>query len=433
MIPLWSDEQRKARIFEAGKTDQRNHFERDRDRILYSSAFHRLAGVTQIVRAGEEEVFHTRQQHTIKVAQVGRRLAQRCIHDYAAEAAHLGVDAEVVEAACLAHDLGHPPFGHVGEQVLDELTRTSGDPNGFEGNAQTFRIVTRLGVRFEECPGLDLTRATLAACLKYPWLRNETEEDKKSKWSAYKDDEVAFKFARDLHPGDQKTAEAALMDWADDIAYSVHDLEDFHRCGAIPWGQVFEDGNGKQIVSRAYKKWHGAPRNGETLLADAFTRLKEDIFLGTYEPLIRETYRGTREQRLQLRNLTSQLIGHFIKAASLNKEGPPVTIAQDEEVEVLILKQITRDYIISNPSLAAQQVGQRRVLTELHKVLLEASEKGFPNFLPVKLQHIWEMCAGAIPRFVADSIASLTEKEALALHARLYGIQSGSVLDPIIR
>jgi len=430
---VWLEQHRKDRLYNAVQPDQRNDFQRDRDRVLYSSAFHRLAGVTQIVRAGEEEIFHNRQQHTIKVAQVGRRLAQRCISDFKDEAYYLGVDDEVVEAACLAHDLGHPPFGHVGEHVLDELTKEAGDPNGFEGNAQTFRIITRLGVRFRECEGLDLTRATLAACLKYPWLRDESDEDKKSKWSAYEIDAEAFYFARQFHRDDKKTAEAALMDWADDIAYSVHDLEDFHRCGAIPWMQIFEDGNSREVVTRAHKKWHGAPPDGESLLSDAFTRLKEDIFLGTYESLMTEVYRGSREQRLQLRNLTSQLIGHFIKAASLNKEGPAVTIGKDEEVEVLIHKQITRDYIISNPSLAAQQVGQKKVLTDLHSIILDASSKGFPPFLPVKFRHIWEICDGAVPRFVADCIASLTEKEALALHARLVGIQSGSVLDPIIR
>ena len=174
--------------------DQRRAFERDRDRIMYSSAFHRLAGITQIVRAGELDIFHTRQQHTYKVAQIGRRLAERSIRAQEAEASLHGLDAEVVEAACLAHDLGHPPFGHAAESELDRIVRDpsviggdAGDAarDGYEGNAQTFRILTKLAVRYgKEQPGLDLTRATLAATLKYPWLRDLDNKKKKSKWSS---------------------------------------------------------------------------------------------------------------------------------------------------------------------------------------------------------------------------------------------------------
>lgn len=123
----WGDADRELRRYKNTTKDQRSEFERDRDRLLYSSAFHRLAGITQIVRAGEADVFHTRQQHTIKVAQIGRRLAQKLKEEQPEAAAARGLDPEVVEAACLAHDLGHPPFGHIGEYTLDELVRKT-DP-----------------------------------------------------------------------------------------------------------------------------------------------------------------------------------------------------------------------------------------------------------------------------------------------------------------
>ena len=139
---------RTKRHHSASPEDQRNPYQRDRDRILYSSAFRRLAGITQIVRAGEADVFHTRLTHTLKVAQVGRRIAEYVIATQTAEALTLGIDAEVVEGACLAHDLGHPPFGHLGEKALNELVINSGDEDGFEGNAQSFRILTKLAVRF---------------------------------------------------------------------------------------------------------------------------------------------------------------------------------------------------------------------------------------------------------------------------------------------
>ena len=231
---------RTDRRHEVSGSDQRNPFQRDQDRILYSSAFRRLAGITQIVRAGEADVFHTRQQHTLKVAQVGRRLAEKILQDHPGDPEIEGnLHPEVVEAAALAHDLGHSPFGHVGEETLDRLVFDHGDSNGFEGNAQTFRILTKLAVRFSNVDGLDLCRATLAACLKYPWLRDISKLSRTRKWGAYDVDAADFKFARAMHAEhSQKTIEAQLMDWADDIAYSVHDLEDFHRCGAIPWNRI---------------------------------------------------------------------------------------------------------------------------------------------------------------------------------------------------
>ena len=174
---------REARRHKKGTEDQRGHFQRDRDRILYSSAFRRLAGVTQIVRTGESDVFHTRLTHSIKVAQVGRRLSERLLNDQPDECKVFRVEPEVVEAACLAHDLGHPPFGHIGESQLDKLLEEQEDRDGFEGNAQSFRVLTKLAVRFEDVDGLNLTRATLAATLKYPWLRNKEDAKKKDKGS----------------------------------------------------------------------------------------------------------------------------------------------------------------------------------------------------------------------------------------------------------
>jgi len=169
--------ERVIRHHSASPEDQRTPYQRDRDRILYSSAFRRLAGITQVARAGESDVFHTRLAHTLKVAQVGRRLAEVVMRNQTAEAVTLGVDPEVVEAACLAHDLGHPPFGHLGEKVLNELVTIQGDQDGFEGNAQSFRVLTKLAIRFNRCDGLDLTRATLAACIKYPWRRDPSHKE----------------------------------------------------------------------------------------------------------------------------------------------------------------------------------------------------------------------------------------------------------------
>ncbi|MES2196356.1 MAG: dNTP triphosphohydrolase [Pseudomonadota bacterium] len=431
---MWGEADRVQRRHSVVQEDQRNRFERDRDRILYSSAFRRLSGVTQIVRAGESDVFHTRQQHTIKVAQVGRRLAENCVKQSPELATELGVHPEVVEAACLAHDLGHPPFGHVGEHVLHELVEKY-DDDGFEGNAQSFRILTKLAVRFDECPGLDLTRATLAACLKYPWLRDPGNASRAKKWGAYKTEAGDFGFAREFFPHTAKTAEADLMDWADDIAYSVHDLEDFHRCGVLPWHRILNGDQSELIVSRAVANWYDAPLNADGRLREALRNL-HSFLAGSFAELINEPYEGLRHQRQQLRTMTSKLIGRYIRAARLqtpDDSGKSVAIDGEEADEVLILKQITRDYVINNPSLAAQQKGQERVLRTLFDYLFEDSKNGIPKYLPMRLRYLWLDGAANQARFVADCIASLTEAEALGLHGRLHGYASGSVLDPIVR
>jgi dGTPase len=379
--------------------------------------------------------FHTRLQHTIKVAQVGRRLAQHVIHSQAQIAQELGVDVEVVEAACLAHDLGHPPFGHAGEHVLNTEVERHGDPDGFEGNAQSFRILTKLAVRFDERPGLDLTRATLAACLKYPWFRDKKTSDRSKKWGAYKSEKDDFDFARDGIARSSKTTEADLMDWADDVAYSVHDLEDFHRCAAVPWHRILGGDHADQLISRADKDWFGKPANSTRRLRKALTNL-EELLRGSFLQLITEPYDGARHQRQQLRTMTSQLIGRYIRAVRLqkpDKNQKTVVVNGDATDQVLILKQITKDYIINNPSLAAQQKGQEHLLKVLFKRLHKDSKGGPPDYLPHRLRYLWDYASNNRARFVADCIASLTEAEAVALHARLRGRSSGSVLDPIVR
>lgn len=429
---MWAIADRQTRRHKNSSSDQRSEFERDRDRLLYSSAFHRLAGITQIVRAGEADVFHTRQQHTIKVAQVGRRLAQKLLAEQTDEAAYRGLDPEVVEAACLAHDLGHPPFGHIGESTLHALLSDKED-EGFEGNAQSFRILTKLAVRFPDAPGIDMTRATLAACLKYPWFQGKDGKRAK-KWSAYKSERVDFEFARSAHKHSFKTLEAELMDWADDVAYSVHDLEDFHRCNALPWQRVFGDQDA--IITHAL----GADKDDSAArarLAAAYQRLR-DFLDGFYTALLSDPYEGSREQREQLRRMTSQLIGKYIGAISINPDrssNMAVVFDQNLQDEVQILKQITRDYIIGSPTLAAQQHGQQRIIRELFAALWDGctGTMDYPAFLPIRLRYLREIGDASRGRFVTDCISSLSESEAIGLHARLVGAATGSVLDPIVR
>ena len=223
------------------------------------------------------------------------------------------------------------------------------------------------------------------------------------------------------------------MDWADDVAYSVHDLEDFHRCNALPWQKVFAEK--QKIIDHALGgNTSKQERDG---LNRAYDRLK-GFLEGTYSELLSEPYEGDREQREQLRRMTSQLIGTYINSIKINSDRSSalaVKFDQDRLYEVRILKQITRDYIIGSPTLAAQQHGQQKIIRELFKALISGPENatGYPSFLPVRLRYLRPMAGTSPSRFVSDCIASLSEAEAVALHSRLTGSVTGSVLDPIVR
>lgn len=227
------------RLLSGRKTPRwRTQTQRDHDRLLYSSAFQRLGGITQVTASELGRPFHTRLTHTLKVAQVARRSAER-LKQLAGSNPGSGpaqdliacLDVDAAEAAALGHDLGHPPFGHLAEKVLHSKALRAG---GFEGNPQSFRIVTRLALRGPH-PGLDLSRQTLNGMLKYPWLYSAEHPKRSRKWGAYSSDERAFHEARQNAVGDERSLEACLMDWADDITYAVHDVDDFSRAGLILW------------------------------------------------------------------------------------------------------------------------------------------------------------------------------------------------------
>ena len=194
--------------------DERSEFERDRSRIIHSSAFRRLQGKTQVFTAGEGDFLRTRLTHSLEVAQIGKGLARR-----------LGANPELVEAISLLHDIGHPPFGHAGEDELKRLMKPYG---GFEANAQNIRVVTRLESKSTDCNGLNLTRAVIDGQMKYKQTMSEnldkfvyTDDLDIVRWAS----QEAIESIKGVGLS-SRSFECEIMEWADDVAYAVHDLED---------------------------------------------------------------------------------------------------------------------------------------------------------------------------------------------------------------
>lgn len=427
--------------------------QRDRDRILYSSAFRRLGGVTQVVSANEEShLLHNRLTHSIKVAQIGRRIAERLLLDQPDVVRELGgIDPEVVEAAALAHDLGHPPFGHVGEKALDDKARIYLGDDGFEGNAQSFRIVTKISLRNTEYEGLNLSRATLGAILKYPWFRGAAGAPHSSrKWNAYKTEASEFAFAREgWAAGDQrKSPEAEIMDWADDIAYSVHDVEDFYRMGLIPLDKLSRDRLGVDERRKFYDRVRA--RHIEKGIDTGFSH--EELEQAADRPmnLLPEiAYEVSAPSRAELRTFTSNFIGGYVSALQLRLPAKDdesfVIIDAQAKKEVTMLKELTWHYVIHNPALATQQVGFQEIVNTLFDRLFSAAaakKKNLNVFPPIyreALDAVLRDNAGgpdkdreaAITRLILDVISSMTERQALRMYGRLEGTDPGSILDPL--
>lgn len=461
---------RSARLIEGGAPDpaQRSGAQRDADRILYSRAFRRLGGVTQVVAVSETELFHNRLTHSLKVAQIGARMTQHLRNrtDIERLEAAGGLDPDVVYAAALAHDLGHPPFGHIAEDELQAVlagerdTADAQEPDGaaaaldsFEGNAQSFRIITKLAWRSdsEGDQSLNLTRATLAATLKYPWLRGAAPPGKDRKWGAYRSERRAFDFAVAAPPGgtrpdEWRSPEAVLMDWADDIAYAVHDVEDFFRAGLIPLDRLAQKGGreGQRFIAQTAADLDG--KDGLTAggAESAFETLSDRF-------LMREAYDGSRGHQVALGQLASTLITHFIthfiSAVRVTASGE-IKISDAARHEAEVLKKLTWYYMILTPGLATVQAGQRAQIRLLYRRLVSWVDENAAGHrpdrqLPVQLKEILsatrnddeavdEYTDDAIlrRRAVVDYIVGLTEGQAASLAERFRGGLSASALAP---
>jgi dGTPase len=387
--------------FDPGRL-RRSPFERDRARVLHTSALRRLAAKTQVVEVNAGDFPRTRLTHSLECAQIGRELGGA-----------LGCDPDLVDAACLAHDLGHPPFGHNGESALAEVAAPCG---GFEGNAQSLRLLTRLEAKVPGA-GLNLTRATLDATLKYPWLAGPGL----AKYGAYADDAEVFGWVRDGAPAGRPSLEAQVMDWADDVAYSVHDLEDGLHAGLITLPALRDETERKAIAGLTAAQYV-APGS---VSPDELTGVFEDLIALPCWPA---RFDGGPSSLAGLKNLTSELIGRLCGAAHqatvAASGGQPLTryaagldVPRRQRLECALLKGVTAYYVMSREGAAATQARERELIMEL----AAAVRTGAPGTLDPALRPAYRAAqsgAGRL-RVVVDQVATLTDTSAVAWHARL--------------
>jgi len=392
-------------VAEPAKRAGRTAFQRDRARVLHAAAFRRLAAKTQVVAPASDDFARNRLTHSLEVGQIGRELGRA-----------LGTDPDLVETACLAHDLGHPPFGHNGEDALDLAASGCG---GFEGNAQTLRVLTRLEGKTltadGRSAGLNLSRAALDATIKYPWPRGSDGR----KFGLYASDGPVYRWIRDGRPDGVRCLEAQIMDFADDVAYSVHDIEDGTHAGMIDL-RLFRATRERAELTELVRESHLPDVESAELDAAAGALVAAPFWPSRPD--------RTRRGLAALKNMTSELIGRFCRSAELatraghapgsfTRYAADLIVPRGTVVEVALLKAVATRYVMRTPLRVGAQARERELLAEL----VDALDAGAPDLLEPAFRADWLDAVDDLTRrrVVIDQIASLSDAAAIAWHQRL--------------
>ncbi|MDK4308940.1 deoxyguanosinetriphosphate triphosphohydrolase [Corynebacterium accolens] len=385
--------------------EHRGVFSRDRARVLHSAALRRLADKTQVVGPRDGDTPRTRLTHSLEVGQIARGIG-----------AGLGLDPDLCDMAGLTHDIGHPPYGHNGENALNEVAQ-----GGFEGNAQTLRILTRLEpkVLAEDADGtahsfgLNLTRAALDGACKYPWTKTNPDGTINRKYGAYDEDADLLAWLREGHSDKRKCIEAQVMDWSDDIAYSVHDVEDGIISQRISLNVLWD------LVELAHLAEKGAGAFGGTAdelleAADSLRNLDVINALGNFNYTLRDY--------AKLKRMTSELVGRYVGATigatteanaelitanRLGRMHGDLSVPPLAQAEVKLLKTIAVLYVMDEPAHLARQDRQRERIYRVYDYLVA----GAPGSLDATFSLWWEQADtdAARDRAIIDQIASMTE------------------------
>lgn len=433
-----------ARLYiDVDEDDYRGRFARDYDRLVHTSAFRRLQGKTQVVTPGEADFFRTRLTHSIEVAQVARRLGEK-----------LGANPDLCEASAILHDLGHPPFGHVGERELNNaIDRTAAgwqldavdDVGGFNGNAQSFRLAAKTLSQSGAFSGLDLTRAVLDGAVKYPYRRNQLgAKGSDDSWCFYPTESDESQWVRDGVPPERqftRSLEAQIVDWADDVAYSIHDLEDWYRAGFMPLEMLAQS---QEFRDEFARRISASPVFDEYDASDVEAHAKE-LFASPTFAGITSAYDGSAKVKEGIRTMRKDLFNEFTVVNVTDRDSPPMRHNNDLDIDSRprlrnkILKQLLWEFVIVHPRMATHQMGQARIVRELFELHVQAlaydpstgnvdNKNAALDIFPPDLRGRMEdqrIVPAERLRLVADRVSGMSDDYAIRLHGRLTGALPG--------
>ena len=399
--------------------DDREAFERDRARIIHSAAFRRLQGKTQVFGVRYGDFFRTRLTHSLEVAQIGKALAVR-----------LGADPTLVEAICLAHDIGHPPFGHYGEQVLRTCMAEHGN---FEANAQNLRVLTQLEVKSDRYTGLNLTRSVLDGLLKYKAIHGSRPGLRKS---CYAEDAPLLEWVCEHGSLEERSFECQIMNWADDVAYSAHDLEDGIHVGMITVHHLRRPSNQDAVIQRVQEE---AEERGRSWSAAEVVQ-ELDWLAARMTEL--EGLPTPRHVSAALKDLTSRLINEFVRCAQgaprlgwtedlseRYRYGLMVPDAQERRCEVL--KQVAFVLVFAEPRVTTLAYRAHHMIDRLFEVF-QAEENAAMYPLEFQDQFAGARNDSARRRVACDYVATMTDFQAERTFQRLFVPGYESILDPLV-
>ncbi|MBN2318100.1 MAG: dNTP triphosphohydrolase [Acidobacteria bacterium] len=430
----------------ASSKDHRHPTERDRDRVLHSSAFRRLQGKTQVFGIGQADFYRTRLTHSVEVAQIARAIA----HNLLIEQPQMGccLAPELAEAAALAHDLGHPPFGHAGEQTLDACMRevssrsrrTGRSALRFEGNAQTFHILVAAEPKSPDYPGLNLTRATLSGVMKYPYeqgVRNDkfifASDLAMAKWALRRGGEIMKTEGKSGNRRLKTSIACQVLDWADDCAYSVHDVEDALQAQFLHPGDL-EDASFARKVFNHYEE----TRREETAPKLSLSEVRERLL--DLEKRIRPRGHGDKRahRKAAMRNILNDLITSVNVEASRSSRRPDfawrLVVPPEARILSVLCKSVIWEAVITDPRVAAMSTKGREILRDLFHLLMgEVLDKKsvalFPRYYRPIIEDSLEGGQMEAARAVCNFLALLTDMDALRFHALLRGSKASSIFD----
>lgn len=397
-------------LWGADLEDRRGSTRRDHDRILYSTYLHRLADVTQIIREDDlkpEILLHNRLIHSLKAGELARTIAERIERPEF-------IDADAVHAACLAHDLGHPPYGHLGEFELHRLLIDAGFDEGFEGNAQAFRIVSKLACRHPSQPGLNLTRVTLNGLLKYPWRMSSEHRN-----GVYPTEVDELEWVRGSDGDQSLSPEAQISQWSDDVTYALHDLEDFYLVGLVPLTLIGSEYGLEAVIG-------GKPALPDGLDLESLTEAKDRLARIVYRRDrvdLTQPYSASRSQYGILRLFVSELLTRWLSGIRCTES--EIEFEREHLAEILLIKLMVWNLVIAQNIVATPQLRERRRIRAAFRFAVEWMEvESDPTRLPLRLQEALnasvfdlvdldniEEIERAKLRAVRDFISGMTERQ----------------------